>query len=543
MDNPVSILDASGNPMKPKIGAHGYAGYNYKSGMPYDVASNYGPNMETWQPVNWSPDSQINSFRDRIVSRVRDLVRNDGWASGAVTRILDNCVGANFRPISKPDYRMLAQATGMKTFDATWANEFGRAVNSCWRSWANDENHYCDAARQLTMSQIFFLAFRQKLIDNDSLALMLWLPDRLGPGKARYCTTVQLLDSDRLSNPQNVFDMQTMRGGVMIDHLGAATAYYIRRAHQNDWYTAADSVTWDLVPRETPFGRPMVIHDYDLDRPGQHRGGAGIFTPILGRFKMLSQYDDVELQAAIVNAIFGAYVKSPFDPEIVAGALGDSHEMSAYNQARSEFHGNNKLNLNGVRMPHLFPGEDIVPLKSERVNAAYSAFEGQMLRNFASATGQSYEQLSSDWSQSNYSSARGAMLEAWKTMSRRRSDFASGFCQPIFNCFVEESFDIDDLPLPQGAPDFVEYRNAYSACRWIGPGRGWVDPVKERQGALLGIEGGFSTLEQETDEHGTDWEANLEQRKIEFEMFKELGLPLPSWAAPIDQTVSMEKIE
>lgn len=40
------------------------------------------------------------------MSRARDLVRNDGWANGAVTRLLDNAVGANFRPIMKPDYRV-----------------------------------------------------------------------------------------------------------------------------------------------------------------------------------------------------------------------------------------------------------------------------------------------------------------------------------------------------------------------------------------------------------------------------------------------------
>jgi hypothetical protein len=33
---------------------------------------------------------------------------------------------------------------------------------------------------------------------------------------------------------------------------------------------------------------------------------------------------------------------------------------------------------------------------------------------------------------------------------------------------------VDDLPLPRGAPDFLECRNAYSRCRWQGPGRGWV---------------------------------------------------------------------
>ncbi len=64
------------------------------------------------------------------VSRVRDLARNNGWASGSITRVLDNTVGANFRPILNPDYRILALMTGNKAFDATWADEYGKVVEA-----------------------------------------------------------------------------------------------------------------------------------------------------------------------------------------------------------------------------------------------------------------------------------------------------------------------------------------------------------------------------------------------------------------------------
>src|SRR6185312_6111790 len=135
--------------------------------------------------------AELNMYRDRIVSRVRDMVRNDGWASGAVTRILDNAVGANLRPIAKPDYRFLAAATGLKTFDHEWAKDFARAVDANWRSWADDElGHYCDASRNMTFGQMLRLGFRHKLVDGDALGVMQWLPDRVGYGRARYATAV-----------------------------------------------------------------------------------------------------------------------------------------------------------------------------------------------------------------------------------------------------------------------------------------------------------------------------------------------------------------
>jgi capsid protein len=62
------------------------------------------------------------------------------------------------------------------------------------------------------------------------------------------------------------------------------------------------------------------------------------------------------------------------------------------------------------------------------------------------------------------------------------------------------------------APDFYENRYAYSRCRFIFGGKGWVDPVKEAQAAVLRVAGGLSTLEQECAEQGLDYEEVLDQR-------------------------------
>lgn len=498
---------------------------------PYDAADIYGQHMAAWRPYLGSPDSDLNMYRDRIAARVRDMVRNDGWAAGAVTRVLDNAIGANFRPNAKPDYRALAAYSGNSAFDSVWADEFGRAVEACWRTWANDPGRYCDAARSLTVSQIMRLAFRHKLVDGDALAVMQWMPERVGVGRARYATTIQLVDPDRLSNPQLRFDTQALRGGVEVDEYGAAIAYHIRRAHQADWFSADKSLTWDRIPRETEWGRPVIVHDFDHDRAGQHRGGAGVLTPVLQRLKMLVKYDSTELDAAIINAIFGAYIESPYDHALVEGALGEGDEIGANQAERSAFHSERKIALGEARMPILFPGEKIGVVSAARPNSNFREFEGAVLRNAAAGIGISAQQLSNDWSDVNYSSARAALLEAWKTLTRRRGDFAAGFASPIYGGWLEEAMEVEGLPLPSGAPDFVECRGAYSRCEWIGPGRGWIDPVAEKQGAILGMDAALSTLQQECAEQGQDYEEVIAQRAKEVRMFKEHGLPLPEWAA------------
>lgn len=530
MSAAVTLLGPDGNPLPPRQ-ARRVAAIEGNKSVAYDAATWTTPETQDWRPWLASPDVENNWTRDTIVARIRDLVRNDGWASGAITRIVDGVIGADFRPIARPDWQAL-KAFG-PAFDRVWADEFGNAAEALWRSWANDPARYCDAGRRFTIAQLFRLAFRQQMVDGEALAMLAWIPDRMGPGRAAYATALQLIDSDRLSNPHLTLDTRTLRAGVEIDEYGAPTAYHIRRAHLGDWFNARDQMVWDKVPRETEFGRPIILHHYDPDRPAEHRGAGGILRPVLTRLRMLSTYDAVELQAAVVNAIFSAYIESPYDPSLVEDALQTGAEdVQTYQAQRVEFHQARNLKLGNARIPTLFPGEKIVPVDSKRPSANYDPFQHAFLRNVATAIGVSAEQISQDWSKTNYSSARAALLEAWKTMDRRRRDFATGFASPVWGGFLEEAMDRGELPLPARAPDYIEARAAYAAVRWMGPPRGWIDPVKEAQAAVIRMNAGLSTLEEEAGDQGKDWESVLAQRAIERERFEQLGLPQPAWFGP-----------
>ena len=95
-----------------------------------------------------------------------------------------------------------------------------------------------------------------------------------------------------------------------------------------------------------------------------------------------------------------------------------------------------------------------------------------------------------------------------------------GFAQPILSAFIEEIHDTEDLPLPSGAPHAG--RRIAVLAGW--GRRGWVDPVAEKKGAILGMDAGLSTLEMESAENaGEDWEEMLDQRAREIAAFKERG--------------------
>ena len=542
------IVDSRGQPltpMPPKATGNattlteGMAG---QSVFPYEASSWATQEMGNWLPWIRSPDAEINQFRDRMVARHRDLVRNDGLAAGGITRILDNTVGASLRLSANPDYRALAARTGNSKFDSVWAEEYRRTVEALWRGYADDIGRYGDVSRQLTVSQQMRLALRHKLIDGDSLVVNYWMPERVGYGRADYATAFMVVDPDRLSNPFQMVDSKYMRGGVEIDDHGVPIAYHIRKAHQNDWYNSVESMDWERVLREDEDGWTRVIHDFEHDRAGQNRG-VGVFTPVLARFKMLARYYGVELQAATIAATFGTYVTSPYDPDQVREALDASDELSAYQGMRADWAQERPAMLSGARIPTLAPGESIVSVGAAHPNNGFGEFASEMSRTFAAAAGISAEQITQDWSKTNYSSARAALLESWKTLTRRNTEFKIGTATPMFASWLHEAMDRNDLPLPNGAPDFMEARTAYSRCDWLGVARGWVDPVKEKQGAILGMDGGLSTLKRECAEQGLDYEEVIQQRAAEAKAFKEAGLPTPNWFGTNATTASTPEQE
>jgi lambda family phage portal protein len=497
----------------------------------YDAASRHSQEMADWWAWIRSPDSETTPYRDRMVARNRDVVRNDGWASGGVMRILDNTVGANLRLSAQPDYRYLALLGG-SAYDVVWSEEFRSAAEAYWRSYSENIGRWNDRACALTTGAQFRLAMRHKLVDGEALGVNFWLPDRVGPGAADFATTLELVDPDRLSNPNDMVDTKYLRGGVEINDDGASIAHHIREAHQNDIYNAVESMRWERVVDRDDDGWIRVEHDFERDRVGQHRG-IGVFTPVLARMKMLARYYGVELQAAVVQATLGLFVTTPFDKELLADAVtGGRSPMERYLGFRGMWRDENPAMFNGVVIPTLSPGETITPVQASHPHEAFEAFTHEMLRTIAAALGVSAEQITQDWSKTNYSSARAALLESWKTLVRRRAEFARGFATPFYAMWLWEAFDLGLLPLPRNVIPFRDAMTAYARCRWLGPGRGWIDPVKERQGSVLGMDACLSTMEDElADNSGKEVEEVLDQRAREMMMFKERGLTPPSWAS------------
>ena len=490
----------------------------------YEAGDPVSQELGNWYPGLFSADAEWLGERNQVTARIRDLVRNNGWASGSLRRELDAVIGASLRLSYKPDYRALG-------LDPEWADEFADRIEGRWRIFANDPDKWADATRHDSVPGLFGLGYRHAAMDGEAAAVLLWLGNR-----GQWHTTIQIVDPDRLSNPNDMFDTDELRGGVQLDEYGAAVGYHIRKRHPNDrgMSITAESFEWEYVPRETPWGRPMFIHFFEKERAGQTRGISRM-APVVEALFMDHKLGRVELQASVLNAILAAFIESPYDPELVANGLApDTGDIGAYQSARAGFHKDRRISVGGVQLSALFPGERLSMTSAARPNAAFADFQGAVLRKVASGLGVSYEQLSQDWSKVNYSSARAALLEVWRGFTARREEFTQNFCTPIFAAWLEEELALGDYEIPAGVPSFWEAKAAWTRCRWIGPARGWVDPGKEIDAAGKRMSYGLATQEDEAAEQGKDWqEINAQLGKERRARAKE-GLPDP--ALPNGQT-------
>lgn len=463
--------------------------------------------LASWQPSRGSADSDLLPELGILRRRGRDLERNHAIAAGVIQTLADNVVGTGLKLVAWPDYRALGR-------DRQWAREWAAGVEALWRQSA--ETPEFDAARQLTFGGATELVYRSWKVNGEALALSVWRP-----GRGRSATKLMIIESDRLSNPDDQADTERLRGGVEIDEYQAPVAYYIRNSHPGDdlgFYSPFPA--WTRVPAFTSWGRRRVIHAFDKHRPGQTRGKP-IFAAVMADLRMLDHYQRTELQSAIVNAMVAAFIKTAMPAEELLDLFGG--KIQDYLAARAE----HQVRLEGGAILPLFPNDDIQPFIPGRPPAGYAAFMENGLRAVAAGLNLPYELLLKDFSKTNYSSARAALLEAWRYFRSQRNWLAIWWCQPVYELFLEEWVNLGLVE----APGFYESRTAYCRCRWIGPGRGWIDPVKEAQASQIRMDSGLSTLADECAEQGLDWEEVLEQRAIERARMAELGLLEPAEAS------------
>ncbi len=469
-----------------------------------------------WRPPLTSAESATLYDRIWANSRADDLARNDPHAVAAITRLVDMLVGAGVRLAPKPNAKALGLDPSNEK-DRGILKEFAAQLKSEWDLFSSDPRFFNDAQRRYGFNTQLRLMVRTMQRRGETTAYLTWKKNE----EARYSTCLRVIDPDRLCNPMGQADTLWLRGGISYDGDGVPTDYHVRNGHPSDWFRFAQLLKWTTIPRTTAWGRPVFIHAMEPDREDQSRAITP-FASLMTRLRMISKFADAELASATVNALFAAFVHSNLP--IAEATQAFTPAATTFADKRHEYWGKNPARLNGVRIPVMPLGDEIKINASPRQTNAFQHFQTAFLQSIAASMGISYEQLAMDWSKVNYSSARAALNEVWRHIEAKFAVIVEQVIVPIYYAVVEEAFDKGYLTAPKGAPDFWSMPGAYLSARWIGPGRGYVDPVKEAQSAGIRMDNLTSTLEDENAQVGADWEDTLDQAAIEKEELAARGL-------------------
>lgn len=452
-----------------------------------------------WKNVS-VPADQTAVDRQKIRNVVRRLVLNNPYASGAVSRIVANVVGRGIVPQSA----LTAEAPGTKdapgtnvsaVFTEEAAGRFRKQAEAAWAMFADRAS----LDGQQTFAEIQALVERLHVTDGEAFLHLPQVKRKNWP----FSFGVEPIDADRVCSPIGRATQAGFVDGIEIDlTTGAPVAYHVATADP------LRPLTYQRIAAFASDGRPQMLHDYTRTRPGQYRGLSEL-TPALGIFEDLHRYWEAEIVAARTAACYSAFVNSP---AATSGRLATGTVNSA---------GEREEEMKPGMIWYGLPGENVTFGDPKRPNSAFGSFSEILLRAIGVCLDLPFELVALDFSKTNYSSARAALLEARRKFQQRQRRHET-YGSAIWRMVIQDAIAAGMVEVPAGVgPD------DYLRCFWSPPGWGWVDPRAEVAAAQASVRNMFSSMEDELGAQGRDFDATIAKIAWERDRLQARKLPTP----------------
>lgn len=463
--------------------------------MRYDAATS-GARGKSWRPVG-SDANAAGQQRGRLSWISRDMLRNNAYATRAQQVIANNVVGDGIIPkvsARSPRVKKALQDKIKAHLDSTLIDADGRlnlyGIQRLAMNAVVSDGEVLIRRRRRDLSDGLPLPFQVQVLEIDYL-----------------CTT-----RDGLTR-----DGTVIRDGIEYDAIGRRLAYWLYAEHPGaqGWRTLQNAVR--------RVAASEIIHLYRVDRPGQARGVSWL-APVALRLQDLADYNDAQLMRQKIAACFAAFIKSP-DQD---------------GQSQEDPHGLSGSIVPG-RIQRLSPGDEIEFASPPGVEA-YDEFTRGQLREISAGLGITYEAMTGDLSNVNFSSGRMGRMEmdrnvsAWQWLM-----MIPGLLQPLGLWIIESA------QMVSGRID--------ATLDWVPPHRILIDPAREISAMSEEVKAGFASrsskirgLGYDPDDVLDEIEADqraAEKRKLRFETDVGPGAaqPAPALAPkPVDKT-DMDKAD
>jgi lambda family phage portal protein len=377
-----------------------------------------------------------------------------------------------------------------------------RMLEDAWRRWCRADT--CDVAGRLSFQGFEMMIAGAFPESGECLVRIVRQP----MGQGRVPISLELIEAHQLDEDKSgVSDRpgHEWRLGVELNQWGRPTRYAILTRHPGDVELGLNKreqrLKHELLPAED------MIHIFMPERIGQNRGVPWL-TPVITTVHNLAEYEKAHWTRKRVQAASLGWIQTP-EGELIGDDVENDQRL---------------LNTEPGSWNYLDPGQTPIAPDFGPDDQQYDNVVRNLSRRFAAGFGCSYETLSRDFSQTNYSSSRLSILEDrdhWRVV---QSVMIQYFHQRVFEEWLRAAVLVGELP----SPAFDDYWNRperYNAPRWQARSWSWVDPAKEMKALEMARQLLLQTHGEQIAEYtGEQFEQVMAQIAKENELKEELGL-------------------
>jgi lambda family phage portal protein len=443
----------------------------------YDAATK-GRRTSGWNRANTSANTEISRALVQLRDTSRDMTRNNVWARRAIRVISNNVVGSGIVPSPQ----------GSKALN--------KKLMQIWKEWA--EKKKCDFDSIHNIYGLQKLVMRSIVESGEAIIRKRRSTDKNVP------IELQVVESDYLDHLKNADKTQDggwITMGVEFDSNGKRVAYWLYDKHPADGATAS-----------TRISATEVAHVYFCERPGQVRGVPFGVASML-RLNDFNDFEDAELVKQKIAACYTAFVSGDAD----GSALTEDEEEEA-------------TRMEPGAIEYLSPGKTVT-MASPPQNNTFPEFSRKILLGAAAGYDMTYEALTGDLSNVNYSSGRMGWLEFHRSIE----DWQWNMMIPMF-CDIVWGWFMDALIVSQTIRETQRVE-----ASWTPPRRQMIDPSKEVKGMSDEVRNGFKSWSEVVRESGYNPDDVLTELASDFKKFDDAGVKLacdPRWDAGKTATVA-----
>lgn len=458
--------------------------------------------VSDWVAQGTSQDSETYSSLRTLRNRSRQLCRDNDYAKNAIRSIRNNVVGTGVRLQSK--LKMQRGDTLNKPLNDKIETEF--------EDWAEAEN--CHVAGKLSLNEIAYLALGSVATDGEVFIRMVKQPF----GESKVPLGLEIIEADQCIETKNgQYGQNTIRMGVELDQWKRPAAYWFYANHPGDMSFAGTAPL-----REIRVPADEIIHLGVPERVGETRY-VPWFHSALRRLHQMEGYEESEVVSARATSSLMGFLETadPIDEDDAASEDGDVIDEFSPGMIKK-----------------MAPGEKFTSFNPNRPTGAFDPFMRAMLRGVAAGIGVSYETLSKDYSQSNYSSSRLALLDDRDTWKVLQKWIIAQLYKRVFKTWLQMAVLASVVSIPAF---FTAPNDVFRCIRWQPRGWGWIDPEKEVNAYKTAARSGFNSIEQVIEQNGGDFDTTMEQIKSERDYFKKEEIVLDSDPSQVDAKGSAQK--